>query len=51
MENRDFPKLDQGVGREKQPYEPPQANFVRVQVEERILGCNFSTIKYCGLTE
>ncbi len=35
----------------KQPYEPPKATCVRVQFEERVLGCNFSTIKNCGLTE
>jgi hypothetical protein len=35
----------------KQPYEPPKAAIVPVQLEERVLGCNFSTIKYCGLTE
>lgn len=35
----------------KQPYEPPKATVVPVKLEERVLGCNFSTIKYCGLTE
>jgi len=36
---------------QKKPYEPPKAAVVRVQLEERVLGCLFSTIKYCGLTE
>jgi hypothetical protein len=36
---------------EKQPYEPPAATCVKVQFEERVLGCLFSTIKNCGLTE
>ncbi|MFZ2445113.1 MAG: hypothetical protein WAW37_02030 [Syntrophobacteraceae bacterium] len=35
----------------KKPYEPPKAAAVHVQLEERVLGCLFSTIKYCGLTE
>jgi hypothetical protein len=41
----------QVVGSEKQHYDPPQATFVRVELEERVLGCNYSTIKNCGLTE
>ena len=28
---------------EKQPYEPPKVTSVPVQLEERVLGCNFST--------
>jgi len=36
---------------QKKPYEPPKVTAVQVQLEERVLGCNFSTIKYCGLTE
>jgi hypothetical protein len=36
---------------EKQPYEPPKVTVVPVQLEERVLGCNFSTVKNCGLTE
>ena len=36
---------------EKQPYEPPTATCVRVHLEERILGCLYSTIRVCGLTE
>jgi len=51
MENRDLKKHNQGGGREKQPYEPPQATSVRVQLEERVLGCNFSSVRLCGYTE
>ncbi|HOI93567.1 MAG TPA: hypothetical protein PK250_02565 [Syntrophobacter fumaroxidans] len=40
---------DQGA--RKKSYEPPKATVVQVQLEERVLGCNFSTIKVCGLTE
>jgi len=36
---------------DKQPYEPPQASCVQVQLEERVLGCLYSSIKVCGLTE
>jgi hypothetical protein len=49
MKDRDSRK-NQG-NKDKQPYEPPKAACVRIQLEERVLGCNFSTIKYCGLTE
>jgi hypothetical protein len=51
MKDQDLPKNNIGLDEEKQPYEPPQATFVRVELEERVLGCNFSTVKYCGLTE
>ena len=47
MENQDLKKIKL----EKQPYEPPKATCVQVQLEERVLGCNFSTVKNCGLTE
>ncbi len=47
VENQDLSKIKL----EKQPYEPPKATCVRVQLEERVLGCNFSTVKICGLTE
>ncbi len=36
---------------QKRPYESPKATVVPVQLEERVLGCNFSTVKNCGLTE
>jgi len=51
MEAQDSQKNKQGFDSEKQPYEPPKATLVRVQLEERVLGCNFSSIRYCGLTE
>jgi hypothetical protein len=51
MEDRDSQKNKPGFDREKKPYEAPKATVVCVQLEERVLGCNFSTIKYCGLTE
>ncbi|HOT94240.1 MAG TPA: hypothetical protein PK089_03520 [Methanoregulaceae archaeon] len=35
----------------RQPYEPPRACRVEVGLEERISGCNFTTIQVCGLTE
>jgi hypothetical protein len=47
MKNQDVKK----VKLEKQPYEPPQATCVQVQLEERVLGCLYSSIKVCGLTE
>jgi hypothetical protein len=51
MKDQDPQKNKQGFDGEKQTYEPPKATSVRVQLEERVLGCNFSTIKNCGLTE
>ena len=51
MKDQDSQKNKRGCDSEKQPYEPPKATFVPVQLEERVLGCTFSTIKYCGLTE
>lgn len=36
---------------EKKPYDPPQITVVQIQIEERVLGCNYSTVKYCGITE
>jgi hypothetical protein len=51
MKDLDSNKPKQGFDREKQPYEPPKATCVRVELEERVLGCVFSTLKYCGLTE
>ena len=35
----------------KRPYEPPKATCVRVQVEQRLTGCLFSSIRVCGLNE
>jgi hypothetical protein len=51
MENQDSQKSKPGFDSKKQPYEAPKVTFVRVELEERVLGCVFSTIKYCGLTE
>lgn len=51
MKDQVSPKNQQGIEAKKQTYEPPKATSIRVQLEERVLGCNFSTIKYCGLTE
>ncbi|MHC1729326.1 MAG: hypothetical protein AB9866_25565 [Syntrophobacteraceae bacterium] len=36
---------------QKKAYEAPKMTVVHVQLEERVLGCLFSTVKYCGLTE
>ena len=51
MKVQDSSKRPPGLGSGKQPYEPPRADCVRVQLEERVLGCLYSTIKVCGLTE
>jgi hypothetical protein len=51
MENQDSHQSKPGFDSKKQPYEAPKATFVRVELEERVLGCVFSTIKYCGLSE
>jgi hypothetical protein len=51
MKDQDLPKNQLALDSEKQHYEPPKATFVLVELEERVLGCNYSTIKNCGLTE
>jgi hypothetical protein len=51
MKDQDLPKIQPKVEDKKQTYEPPKATCIRVQLEERVLGCNFSTIHNCGLTE
>jgi hypothetical protein len=51
MKNQDLQRNEPGCDREKQPYEPPKATVVPVQLEERVLGCLFSTLKYCGFSE
>jgi hypothetical protein len=51
MKDQDLQKNKHEFSSDKQSYEPPKATFVHVQLEERVLGCNFSTIKVCGLTE
>lgn len=51
MEERDV-KMDlrepDGV---RSSYEAPEATVVPVRLEDRVLGCNFSTISVCELTE
>ena len=44
-------KNKSGGDGKRQAYTPPKATCVRVQLAERVSGCNFSSIKYCGLTE
>ncbi len=51
MALQDLPRKEQGRPVPKKPYEPPEVTCVRVQLEERILGCLFKTIQVCGLTE
>jgi hypothetical protein len=51
MKDQDLQKNKQRVGDKKQTYESPKATCICVQLEERVLGCNFSTIHNCGLTE
>ena len=51
MKDQISPKNQPGIEAKKQTYEPPKATCVRVQLEERVLGCNFSTVKNCGYTE
>jgi hypothetical protein len=51
MKDQDSQKNKLAFDSEKPHYEPPKATSVRVELEERVLGCNYSTIKNCGLTE
>jgi hypothetical protein len=51
MENQDSHQSKQGFDSKKQAYEAPKATFVRVKLEERVLGCTYSSLKYCGLVE
>lgn len=51
MEDKDVRTDHRESESKKQPYEPPEATVVPVRLEERVLGCNFSTIQVCGLTE
>ena len=46
MKNQDLQKNNQS----KQPYEPPKATCVRVQLEERVLGCNYTSTNLCNYT-
>ncbi len=51
MKDQDLQRNKPGFDREKQPYEPPKATYVRMQLEERLLGCLYSSMRVCGLTE
>jgi hypothetical protein len=51
MQSLDTQQQKSGCDREKQAYEPPKAACVRVQIDERVSGCNFSSVQVCGLTE
>jgi len=51
MEEKDLREVGLEAAAEKGTYEPPEADVVRVEVQERVGGCNFSTIQVCGLTE
>jgi hypothetical protein len=48
MEDRDRPK---DLREPDRAYEPPEAEVIPVKLEDRVLGCNFSTISVCELTE
>jgi len=51
MEERDV-KLDlREPDGAKPSYEAPEATVVPIRLEDRVLGCNFSTISVCELTE
>jgi hypothetical protein len=51
MEDRDRPKDLETAEAATRRYDPPQADVVPVRLEDRVLGCNFSTISVCELTE
>jgi hypothetical protein len=51
MQAQDSHQKKQGLHREKQPYEPPTAILVCVQLNERVLGCNFTSPNLCKYTE
>ena len=51
MEDRDRPKDLQEPETGKRSYDPPEANVIPVKLEDRVLGCNVSTISVCELTE
>jgi len=51
MEEKDMARDDLGPAVAKETYEPPEATVVPVEAQERVGGCNFSTIQVCGLTE
>jgi hypothetical protein len=35
---------------QKQSYEPPMANFYRVQLEESVGSCNYTSVDLCKYT-
>jgi hypothetical protein len=51
MEDREWLGIHDESGNQEQTYEPPAAAVVQVQLEERVLGCLYSSIQVCGLTE
>jgi hypothetical protein len=51
MEDRDRPQELQEQQSPARSYEAPEANVIPVKLEDRVLGCNFSTISVCELTE
>ena len=51
MEDREIQKGLREADGQKQAYEAPDAAVVPVRLEDRVLGCNFSTISVCELTE
>lgn len=51
MEDRDRPQDVREPENSPRSYEPPEANVIPVKLEGRVLGCNFSTITVCELTE
>ncbi len=51
MEDRDRPQDLREPETSTRSYEPPEANVIPVKLEDRVLGCNFSTISVCELTE
>ena len=51
MEDRELLGIHLEPDHREQPYEPPEATVIPVQLEERVLGCLYSSIQVCGLTE
>lgn len=51
MEDREIQKDLRETDGSKRAYEVPDAAVVPVRLEDRVLGCNFSTISVCELTE
>jgi hypothetical protein len=51
MEDRELKKNHLEPDGQRETYEPPEATVVRIELQERMGGCNFSTIQVCGLTE